>query len=144
MEKIKVNENELIMRVAKEFVKRGYKVHWWKNTAYNMIYPNDFTSIMISKDGNRTASLTQGGGLGYVVGWCYVPSKENGTGCRHKDLLCDTKEIIEAIEFVLNHKPWVKRPDEKGTVAAHLKLYNFYSREPLKMEDFEDGDNIEA
>ena len=143
MKKIKIDEQDLMKQAAKEFVKRGYKVYWWKDRSYNDLSKEDFTSVMITKDGNRVASVGQNKFDGYTVGWNYVPSRGNGSGCRHKDSLYNLEDIIEAIEFVLEHRPWTEA-DERGSLVSHLKLFDFYSREPLKMEDFEDGDNIEA
>lgn len=140
MKKIKIDEQDLMKQAAKEFVKRGYKVYWWKDRSYNGLSKEDFTSVMITKDGNRVASISQGRLDGYMVGWSYAPSRSNGSGCRHKDSLYSLEDIIEAIEFVLEHRPWTEA-DERGTLASHLKLFNFYSREPLKMEDFEDEED---
>lgn len=143
MKKIEIDEQDLMKQAAKEFVKRGYKVYWWKDRSYNDLSKEDFTSIMITKDGDRVASVGQDKFDGYTVGWDYVPSRSNGSGCRYRDSLYNLEDIIEAIEVVLEHQPWTGA-DERGSLASHLKLFNFYSREPLKMEDFEDGNNIEA
>lgn len=144
MEKIKIGECDLMKQVAKEFVKRGYMVYWWKDKTYNSLSKEDFTSIMITKDRSRVASVSQDRLDGYMVGWTYVPSRENGSGCRHKDSLYRLEDIIKAVEFVLEHDPWTGA-NERGSLASHLKLFNFYSREPLKIEDFEnDEDNIKA
>lgn len=143
MKKIEIGKEDLIKQAAKEFVKRGYKVYWWKDRSYNDLSKEDFTSIMITKDGDRVANVNQNRLDGYIVGWNYVPSLENGSGCRYGNSLYKLEDIIEAIEFVLEHQPWTGA-NERGSLASHLKLFNFYSREPLKMEDFEDGNNIEA
>lgn len=143
MKKIEIGKEDLMKQAAKEFVKRGYKVHWWKDRSYNDLSKEDFTSIMITKDGDRVASVNQNRLDGYIVGWNYVPNRNNGTGCRHGNSLYNLEDIIEAIEFVLEHQPWTGA-DERGSLAFHLKFFDFYSREPLKMEDFEDGNNIEA
>ena len=140
MKKIEIGKEDLIKQAAKEFVKRGYKVYWWKDRSYNDLSKEDFTSIMITKDGDRVASVNQNRLDGYIVGWNYVPSWENGSGCRHGNSLYNLEDIIEAIEFVLEHQPWTGA-DERGSLASHLKLFNFYSREPLKMEDFEDEED---
>lgn len=142
MEKIKIDEQDLMKQAAKEFVRRGYKVYWWKDRSYNDLSKEDFTSIMITKGGYRVASVNQNKFDGYMVGWSYMPSRDNGSGCLHRDSLYNLEDIIEAIEFVLEHKPWTEA-DEEGSLAFHLKFFDFYSREPLKMEDFEDGNNIE-
>lgn len=143
MEKIRIGENDLMKQVAREFVKRGYKVYWWKDRTYNDLSREDFTSVMITKDGNRVASIGQDRFDGYRVGWSYIPSKENGSGCRHKESLFSFDSIVKAVEYVLEERPWTGA-NERGTLNVHLKNYRFYSREPLKMEDFEDGNNIEA
>lgn len=143
MKKIEIDERDLMKQAAKEFVKRGYKVYWWKDRSYNDLSKEDFTSIMITNDGDRVASVNQNRFDGYIVGWNYVPGRTNGSGCRHGNSLYNLEDIIEAIEFVLEHQPWTGA-NERGSLASHLKLFNFYSREPLKMEDFEDGSNIEA
>ena len=143
MKKIEIGKEDLMKQAAKEFVKRGYKVYWWKDRSYNGLSKEDFTSIMITKDRDRVASVSQSRLDGYMVGWSYVPSRENGSGCGHKDSLYSLGDIIEAVEFVLENQPWTGA-DERGSLASHLRLFNFYSREPLKMEDFEDGNNIEA
>lgn len=142
MEKIKIDEQDLMKQAAREFVKRGYKVHWWKDRSYNDLSREDFTSIMITENRSRVACVNQSKLDGYMVGWSYMPSRDNGSGCLHKDSLYNLEDIIEAIEFVLEHKPWTEA-DERGSLAFHLKFFDFYSREPLKMEDFEDGNNIE-
>lgn len=142
MKKIEIDERDLMKQAAREFVKRGYKVYWWKDRSYNDLSREDFTSIMITEDGDRVASVNQNKFDGYMVGWSYVPSRSNGSGCLYKDSLYNLEDIIEAIEVVLEHKPWTNA-DERRSLAFHLKFFDFYSREPLKMEDFEDGNNIE-
>ena len=101
MEKIKIDEQDLMKQAAKEFVKRGYKVYWWKDRSYNDLSKEDFTSIMITKDGDRVAGVNQDKFDRYTVEWSYVPSRSNGSRCRHRDSLYNLEDIIEAIEFVL-------------------------------------------
>lgn len=122
-------EKDLILkRAAKMLLQKGYRVLGWESGHPYKGREHDFASIDFGKETGKIGCIGFDRMEGFMYGFNYVPSRENGSGCH---LFSSGTVTIEEIERLLDsfYPSFVKE-------VVFYKSFDEFARKELKTYGF--------
>lgn len=115
-----------LKKAAKMLLQKGYRVLGWESNHPHRGREYDFASIDFGKEYGRIGSIGFNNLEGFTYGLNYIPSRENGSGCR---MFESGTVTMEEIERLMNEPCWVKS-------ATFYISFDDFARKELKLFNF--------